>query len=331
MFAYDDNLPSQTNLQHTIDTFLQNLKLLEINEIEFIQNLCHAMLADDRNIINFISDTLSSYPELVNAFQALCSLSFDAERKVAIEAQIREIFFNYINPLSDLIINFDKTTIKQTMDYLKNNEKLNQEEQYTNYKSGFTFKQTCKSMYFQKQSSPDESNIFYALGSAIKITSPRITHKTVEMTLRNKIAQDEIIYSLLNKDLKEIKLFKSLYQASEYARYLYHEKHLENGESAGYIPSVWSVYYIDNINNLKFSEEIVLINADQNHSTTNYSLNRCPLMVSYSNMIKESVLPLVGTVIFPKLNFAEYYLFEKVDFLKFMNDPTQNLTNNYKM
>lgn len=251
---------------------------------------------------------------------------FPDQDSVAIQTCIRELFHDYLNPLPLIQPkNPDTISIPKNANMYQDSKlhKLPVELQekiysYLTCESIFSFKRTCKSDYFLHKSFQNkQENILYMLADDVKITRDRgMLEGSYDIVLRENIPENEIIHSLMNKNKKEIRIFQSLYQALEYAHSLHHGGHIFDNEKHGYIPSLWTVSFIGNIADLTFTEEKIIMNSGV--SSSSYDGNRRDVMVSSAMISKNSVQPLVGSVIYSYSDFAEYKTFNTINFREYL-------------
>lgn len=281
------------------------------------------------------------FSELEISFKKLGLIYLDQDRQrrlfpaydaAQIQTAIREIFHDHLNPLPHLKMkNVDNKFLHETKQQLENNGILfampNEIQQniysFLDYESKVSFKRTCSSAYFlHKAYDGNKSPIFYFLGDDIKITRARDFFEfDLDIALKSYIPKEEIISSfskkINNKAEDTLQVFPSLYQVLEFASSRQHGGHLLGGEEDGYMPSLWVGAYHGNPVKLNFSQEKFTLN--ENRGSSSYGDNRREACVSYANVPKHSIVPLLGTLIYPSGDFASYRAFNTVDFRECKN------------
>jgi hypothetical protein len=266
---------------------------------------------------------LMAHPDFKDNFVHLgfLYLSKDTQKKefpeidsAAIQTCIRELFHDYLKPLYAMQIQKVNTVSISDKKQIHGNGRLYHMPvdlqrivySYLDYESIFSFKKTCKSGYLLHKAFLDKKAVTLYLVV------------NVEFTQFRNIPENKIVDSLCNKNTKEVIVFKSLYQALEYAHFLHLGGLVFDDKDAGYeyVPSIWVVTYLGNPAHLKFIQEKIILN--KNTSSSAFIFNQREASISFAIIPKNSVQPVLGAVIFSDSSFAGYNIFESVDFIKYM-------------
>jgi len=335
--------------------FIESMKKSGLDEFEIIQNTLHYLqLSNVRKHFRYFHEDaehkravgiedvcmmpdifsfkqeLNIHPDLKENFIRLGEFFLDLNNQKEhmlpeIQTRIKELFHDYLNPLPEMNRKNWKTISIESRNQINNNGDLfnipveiqQNIYSYLNHESVFSFKKVCKSSYFLHKSDQDTpANIFYLVAGMVPIAQPRgFFESELDIIFRNQVEEKEIIDSLCNNpDKKNVRIFLSLYQAIEYSHYLSCNK---NSEPYRYMPSLWVVSYIGNPVHLKFIQAKIKLNGKG--SSVYYQNNRDAL-ISYADVPKHSIQPLLGSVVFSESGFAKYTVFNMVDFMKYKSE-----------
>jgi hypothetical protein len=363
--------------QDYVQPFLSWLEKLSLenNAKEIIQEMfrylhndkylnTHKIFGCDRKTPSFFEDfdprsrrdnffqILKSHSGFTNSFYELLSLYQDALTKNRVFPQahteevqtcIRELFYDYLNPLGELqaqifknaAVSSDKsseitlgitsgvtsgitTSINNNLQSNYSLLNLNMDVQnnvysFMDYQSRTFYGQTCKAAYFfnkanlNKTIKNKESQILYAIGDYIDVTESNQLFGLHWYNLMD-IPQDHLLSS---HKYGHFKAFHSLYQALEYSydcasRSIYSER-------CGGMPSIWIVNYTGKFSDLKFRQ----VNLEINHYNESYlyALQKRRASVCYATLPKYTIQPLIAAVIFPNSDFASYKIVSSLDFM----------------
>jgi len=280
VLPFIESLPKESvreNIQEAMQYLQEAYAMIEVREKQ--------LLGKDKKFTKYYPDKFKNSAAF-NNLEALYLNNNNDFTIAAIQTYIRELLHEQIFPENLKLMKYKAVTPEP-------------------YKNNADFK------LFQE--TPKQA-IYYMLGAELKVTKPRsqFLANPMPFNLNVKLSSKETIQSLLDENLKEVKLFNSLYQAIEYANAKKHGGDLLNEkELDGYIPSIWMVTERNNNNlALSFVTEEVAVNKDSYGKF--YNGNHRPVEVSYTNTTKDRIMPLVGMTLFPGQKFADYRVLNTV-------------------
>lgn len=262
-----------------------------------------------------------------------------------IQTCIRELLHEYINPSPELALESVKSVVADYRKIVDNKYPVvnhsspynisyeigNEIFSYLNYQSSNALASTCKFFHLSHNMLKFRSaSIFYALGDPVIITRNRKWNEpaaisTDSLLLTSKEVNEKVVGNSINSNkVDTITLFPSLYQAIEYAHHLKNDPNDHVFPDARAqpltIPSVWAVTYQEHRANLDFNSKAMILRRGW---SSNYADSERNLAIFCASVEKNSICPILGTVLYSSSCFAKYKQFAVVNYHDYLKQQEQ--------
>ncbi|MDR3501254.1 MAG: hypothetical protein P4L79_01565 [Legionella sp.] len=186
------------------------------------------------------------------------------------------------------------------------------------------YRQASKQTYTMQKLNQDKlENVYYILSKPIIITQERQSYQSdLEISLRKNIPNEELINSIRFEPQTLVPLFKSFYDAVEYAHFLQKGGTAYGQEEVGMMPAIIMVAAVSDLSELVFQDQIITLN--NGYLGGSYDSSRRDVWISSANVAPTTLFPLMAISLYNQGNFAQYSTLNKPLNLKsvlFNNNP----------